>query len=149
MDEAFERFKSVEDKKKNVSPKEIEAIVNHEMSEVLEEKYKLISYQIYSGNKMICTSTVEIQRNGVILKESAVGEGTISSVFKAIERCIGKEVNLKDYSIKSITDGEDSLGEIIIKIEKDGKIFTGRSLSEDVMEASVKAYISAINKLYQ
>lgn len=149
LDEAFERFKSVADKKKNISPKEIEAIVNHEISEVLEEKYKLISYQIYSGNKMICTSTVEIQCNGVILKESAVGEGTISSVFKAVERCIGKEFNLKDYSIKSITDGEDSLGEIIIKIEKDGKIFTGRSLSEDVMEASVKAYISAINKICQ
>ncbi|MPQ42319.1 2-isopropylmalate synthase [Clostridium tarantellae] len=146
LEEAFLKFKKMTDKKKNISYKEIEAIVNSNTTD-LKETYKLISYQVYSGNKMICTTTVEIEKNNKILIESAVGDGPVSSAFKAIERTIGKKVRLKDYSIKSITDGDDSLGEVIVKIEENNKIFVGSSLSGDVMEASINAFINAINKM--
>lgn len=147
LDEAFIKFKKMTDKKKSITHREIEAIVNNNLS-VLEETFKLISYQVYSGNKMICTSTIELQKGDIILAESAVGDGPVASAFKAIERAIGEEFTLKDYSIRSITDGEDSLGEVIVKTESDGQIFIGSALSGDIMEASINAFINSINKIF-
>ena len=131
--------------KKTITEKDIDAIVNDNIN-VVDEYYKLISYQVYSGNKMICTSTVEIKKGEEIVRESAVGEGSVASAFTAIERAINKKINLKDYSIRSVTDGEDALGEVRVKIEEGNKIFTGSALSGDIMEASLNALIKAINK---
>lgn len=145
LDEAFTKFKRLTDMKKTITEKDIDAIVNDNIN-VVDEYYKLISYQVYSGNKMICTSTVEIKKGEEIVRESAVGEGSVASAFTAIERAINKKINLKDYSIRSVTDGEDALGEVRVKIEEGNKIFTGSALSGDIMEASLNALIKAINK---
>lgn len=145
LDEAFKKFKRLTDMKKTITEKDIDAIVNDNISSV-DEYYKLISYQVYSGNKMICTSTVEIKKGDEIIMESAVGEGSVASAFTAVERAIDKKINLKDYSIRSVTDGEDALGEVTVKIEEGNKIFTGSALSGDIMEASLNALIKAINK---
>ncbi|MGL5244933.1 MAG: 2-isopropylmalate synthase [Sarcina sp.] len=146
LEEAFLKFKKMTDKKKNITHKEIEAIVTTNSME-LNEIYKLISYQVYSGNKMICTTTIEIEQGDELLTESAVGEGPVASAFKAVERAINKVIKLKDYSIKSVTDGNDSLGEVIVKIEEKNMIFVGSALSGDIMEASINAFINAINKM--
>ena len=140
LDEAFTKFKRLTDMKKTITEKDIDAIVNDNIN-VVDEYYKLISYQVYSGNKMICTSTVEIKKGEEIVRESAVGEGSVASAFTAIERAINKKINLKDYSIRSVTDGEDALGEVRVKIEEGNKIFTGSALSGDIMEASLNALI--------
>lgn len=146
LDDAFNKFKKMTDRKKNISHREIEAIVSNGVNP-LNETYKLVSYQVYSGNKMICTTTVELEHGETVLRESAVGEGSIESAFKAIERAIGKKINLKDYSIRSVTDGEDALGEVVVKIEENGQIFMGSSLSGDIMEASLNAFINSVNKM--
>lgn len=145
LDEAFKKFKRLTDMKKTITEKDIDAIVNDNIS-LVDEYYKLISYQVYSGNKMICTSTVEIKKGDEIIRESAVGEGSVASAFTAVERAIDKKINLKDYSIRSVTDGEDALGEVTVKIEDGNKIFTGSALSGDIMEASLNALIKAVNK---
>lgn len=145
LDEAFKKFKRLTDMKKTITEKDIDAIVNDNIS-LVDEYYKLISYQVYSGNKMICTSTVEIKKGDEIIRESAVGEGSVASAFTAVERAIEKKINLKDYSIRSVTDGEDALGEVTVKIEEGNKIFTGSALSGDIMEASLNALIKAVNK---
>jgi 2-isopropylmalate synthase len=144
--EAFVKFKALTDKKKNVTFKDIEAIVNYK--KFFTETYKLKSFQINSGNNMICTASVVIGNgDNNELVEVAIGDGSIDAAFKAVERATGVSVELKDYSIRSVTDGKDALGEITVKIADDkGSVIVGKAIDEDIMEASINAYINAINK---
>ncbi|MGL4452630.1 MAG: 2-isopropylmalate synthase [Sarcina sp.] len=148
LDEAFIKFKKMTDKKKNISSRDIDAIINNNVSKI-EEVYKLLSFQVYSGNKMISTTTVEIQKGDDVIMESAVGEGSVSSAFKAVERALGFELKLEDYAIRSVTDGKDALGEVTVKILSDNEIYTGSSLSADIMEASIGALINAANRMIE
>ncbi|NJD01599.1 MAG: 2-isopropylmalate synthase [Ruminiclostridium sp.] len=143
---AFEQFKSLADKKKTVLDKDIEALVEEKVSEV-EETYQLDSFQINSGNKVISTSTVSLFRNGKAVTEAATGDGPVNAAFNAIERTVGFGLELQDYSLKGVTEGADALGEATVRVMKDGKIFVGRGVSTDIIEASVKAYLNAINRV--
>lgn len=143
---AFEKFKVLADKKKTVTDRDIEALVGEKVSEV-EEVYKLDSFQINSGNKVIATATVSMFRNGEPVTEAATGDGPVNAAFKAIERTVGFEMELQDYSLKGVTEGTDALGEATVRVMKDNKVYVGRGVSTDVIEASVKAYINAINRV--
>jgi 2-isopropylmalate synthase len=143
---AFEKFKELADKKKTVTDRDIEALVGEKVSEV-EEVYKLDSFQINSGNKVIATATVSMLRNGEPVMEAATGDGPVNAAFKAIERTVGFEMELQDYSLKGVTEGTDALGEATVRVMKDNKVYVGRGVSTDVIEASVKAYINAINRV--
>jgi len=143
---AFEKFKELADKKKIVLDRDIEALVGEKVSEVAEV-YKLDSFQINSGNKVIATATVSILKNGVPVREAATGDGPINAAFKAIERTVGFELELQDYSLKGVTEGADALGEATVRVLKDDRIFVGRGVSTDIIEASVKAYVNAINRV--
>ena len=143
---AFEQFKNLADKKKTVLDKDIEALVEQKVSEV-EEIYQLDSFQINSGNKVIATATVSLVRNGKYITEAATGDGPVNAAFNAIERTVGFGLELQDYSLKGVTEGADALGEATVRVTKDGKIFVGRGVSTDVIEASVKAYLNAINRV--
>jgi 2-isopropylmalate synthase len=143
---AFEKFKELADKKKTVTDRDIEALVGEKVSEV-EEVYKLDSFQINSGNKVIATATVSMFRNGEPVMEAATGDGPVNAAFKAIERTVGFELELQDYSLKGVTEGTDALGEATVRVMKDNKVYVGRGVSTDVIEASVKAYINAINRV--
>ncbi|MDO4535544.1 MAG: 2-isopropylmalate synthase [Clostridium perfringens] len=143
----FNKFKEIADKKKIITEKDIEAIVNSK--KYFNEVYKLKSYQINSGNNIICTCAIELFKDNKILTEVATGRGTIDSAFKSIERILGFKIDLKDYFVTPITFENDALGEATVKITKDNKIFTGKDISQDVIEASIKAYINAINKMIE
>ncbi len=143
---AFEQFKELADKKKEVLDRDIEALVGEKVSEV-EEVFKLDSFQINSGNKVIATATVSLIKNGQLVLEAATGDGPINAAFKAIERTVGFELELQDYSLKGVTEGADALGEATVRVAKDNRIYIGRGVSTDIMEASVKAYINAINRV--
>ena len=143
---AFGKFKELADKKKTVLDRDIEALVGEKVSEV-EEVYKLDSFQINSVNKVIATATVSIYKNGEPMMEAATGDGPINAAFKAIVRTVGFELELQDYSLKGVTEGADALGEATVRVIKDNRIFVGRGVSTDVIEASVKAYINAINRV--
>lgn len=145
LDEAFEKFKKLTEKKKNITTKDIEAII--ETKKYFKEIYKLKSFQINSGNNIISTTTVEILNGDILIKEAAVGDGPINSAFKAIERSIGMNVVLKDYSIQSVTDGKDALGEVTVKVNKGNRTYVGKAVSQDIMEASINSYLNAINKM--
>lgn len=145
LQDAFVRFKDLTDKKKNVTMKDIEAIVNYK--KYFRETYKLKSFQINSGNKMICTASIVIDTGDKELIEVAIGDGSIDAAFKAIERATGIKVELKDYGIRSVTDGKDALGEVTVKIAgNEGGVIVGKAIDEDIMEASINAYLNAINK---
>ncbi len=143
---AFEKFKELADKKKEVLDRDIEALVEDKMSEV-NEVYKLDSFQINSGNKIIATATVSLLKNGELVMEAATGDGPVNAAFKAVERTVGFELELQDYSLKGVTEGTDALGEATVRVIKDDRIYVGRGVSTDVIEASVKAYINAINRV--
>ncbi|MCT8978411.1 2-isopropylmalate synthase [Clostridium sp. CX1] len=146
INEAFVKFKDLADKKKVVSDEDIEALINHEVFRT-SEIYTLEYYQISSGNSTVATATVKVSFNGETFSEAACGDGPVDATFKAIEKAVGISVNLKDYFIKAVGTGKDALGEVTLKIEKESKIFSGKGISTDIVEASAKAFINAINKM--
>lgn len=143
---AFERFKDLADKKKVVLDKDIEALVTEKAIKI-PEVYALDQFQISSGNRITSTASVRIKRGGELMEEAACGDGPVDAVFNAIERCIGREVPLEDYSIRAVTSGKDALGEVTVKVKNDGQVFVGKGVSTDIIEASARAYIDAINKM--
>ncbi|MBC2580491.1 2-isopropylmalate synthase [Clostridium sp. DJ247] len=147
INEAFEKFKDLADKKKSVSDEDIETLVKHEVFQV-PEVFNLEYYQVSSGNTIMSTSTVKIGFEGNSISEAACGDGPVDATFKAIEKATGIQVKLEDYFIKAVGSGNDALGEVTVKIEKDGKMFSAKGASTDVVEASAKALVNAINKLY-
>lgn len=146
VSKAFEQFKNLADKKKTVLDRDIEALVEEKVSEV-EEIFELDTFQINSGNKVIATATVSLKKRGSMITEAATGDGPVNAAFNAIERTVGFGLELQDYSLKGVTEGADALGEATVRVLKDDRIFVGRGVSTDIIEASVKAYLNAINRV--
>lgn len=143
---AFEKFKELADKKKVVMDGDIEALIEEKVSEV-PEAYRLETFQISSGNKVVATATVSLERDGKVVTEAATGDGPVDAALNAIERAVGFKLVLEEYSLKAVTEGTDALGEATVRVLNDGKFYAGRGVSTDVIEASVKAYLNAINRL--
>jgi len=146
MEKVYERFLVIADKKKEVFDADIEALVSDELQE-MEETYVLEYFHILSGNKVLPTATIAIRRNGDILQEAAIGDGPVDAAFKAIDKLIGAPVALVDYGLQALTGGKNAMGEVHVTITNNGRKFVGRGSSTDVIEASIRAYIRAHNKL--
>lgn len=146
INKTFESFKDLADKKKYVMDKDIEALITQE-SRKTYEKYKLEYFQISSGSEITSTSTVRIKCNDDVYEEAACGDGPVDATFNAIERATGVRVKLEEYLIKAATGGKDALGEVTVKISKDNMRSAGYGVSTDIVEASAKAYINAINNM--
>lgn len=146
LDETFEKFKELADKKKDVYDKDIEALITRQKSEV-PETYELIKYVINTGNILTPTATITIRKDNKDYEKVATGDGPIYASFKAIEEIAGKSLSLEDFSLNSITEGEDALGDAMVRLRFEDKAYIGRGLSTDVIEASIKAYINALNKV--
>ena len=147
ISESFDRFKELADRKKEVSDLDLRALVELEQFEIPVD-YELDTFVINSGNKMTSTAVVKVIHDGKPIEEAATGDGPVDASFNAIERCIGESFVLEDYIVRSVTGGKDAQGEVVVNLSKDGKKAKGRGLSTDVVEASVKAYIDAINRYY-
>ncbi|MGL5646491.1 MAG: 2-isopropylmalate synthase [Clostridium sp.] len=145
INEAFIKFKEVADKKKEISDKDIEAILNHGRINI-KEKYKLKSFNVSTGNNITSTATVMLEIDGEVKEEAACGDGPVNALYNAIERVLDKKRIVKDYSINAITSGADALGEVSVKLESENSKVIGRGVSTDVIEASILAYVNALNK---
>lgn len=147
VDEAFAQFKALADKKKVVSDRDIEAMVAG-VTAAVPETYKLDRWVVNSGSSLSATSTIRLHRkDGSFAEQVAVGDGPIDAAFKAIDSIVGKDVDLETFELGAVTGGEDAQGEATVKIAWDGRRWNGRGLSTDVVEASIKAYIAAINAM--
>lgn len=144
--ELFAKFKDLADRKKVVFDKDIEALVAEKAADQ-PEWYRLTYYHVVSGNQTMATASVRIESSEGAVDQAACGDGPVDAAFKAIEKALGFEVCLKDYQIKAVTSGEDALGEATVWVAQDERTFSGRGLSTDVIEASAKAYVNAINKM--
>jgi 2-isopropylmalate synthase len=144
LDDAFKRFKEIADKKKQVTVLDLEALVNEEIRE-RHDVYTLHSFVTQSGSAIIPTSQVEIDAHGRILRGKSFSNGTVESVFKAIDDAVGIDGSLADYQVKAISAGKDSLAEVRVAVKVNERSFNGQAVSYDVMEASAKAYVRAVN----
>jgi 2-isopropylmalate synthase len=148
LDRAYARFVSVADKKKDVFEEDLHALVEDELSPV-KEKYRLTYVHAVTGNETIPTATVIVEKDGEPVKEAACGDGPVDACCKAIDRVVAIPVSLKDYTLHAVTAGKEALGEVSVVIEKDGRPYSGRGASTDIIEASAKAYLRALNRLAQ
>lgn len=146
LTKAFKKFKDLADKKKVVYNRDIEAIVTGGIIHI-PETYELKSFVINSGNVITSTASVALKIHEELAEEASTGDGPVDAAFKAIEKIVGIDLALEDYGLHSVTEGKDAQGEAIVKISYDGNIYRGRGLSTDIVEASIKAYLSAVNKI--
>ncbi|MGE7600998.1 2-isopropylmalate synthase [Peribacillus sp. NPDC097675] len=147
MNSLFVQFKELADNKKTMTDEDIVALV-------LEQKatdisfYDLISFQISHGTHQVATATVTLKKgNNEEIQEAATGAGSVEALYNTLERCLGSEVNLQDYRIQSVGAGMDALAQVFVKINYNGVETSGRGLDQDVLEASAKAYLNAVNRV--
>jgi 2-isopropylmalate synthase len=144
---AFAAFKELADKKKEVTDRDIESLVAEEQRTV-SETYHLDRIQVSCGDRGIPTAAVRlIAPDGQVLADAALGTGPVDAVYKAINRLVGVSNELTEFSVKSVTEGIDAIGEVLIRIESDGITYTGRGADTDIIVASGKAYMNALNRL--
>ena len=144
---AFQGFKELADKKKEVTDRDIESLTAEELRTVTEV-YHLDHVEVSCGDHSIPTATVRlIDPDGQSLADAALGTGPVDAVYKAINRIIGISNRLTEFTVKSITEGIDAIGEVLIRIESKGVTYTGRGAATDVIVASAKAYMNALNRL--
>lgn len=143
---AFSQFKTLADKKKEVFDRDIDAIVSKQKIQV-PQVYTLDKFVINSGNIITSTASITIKKGDEVIEEVSTGEGPVDASFKAIEKIMGRTLELDDFSLSSITEGEDAQGDAVVRLKDNGNIYVGRGLSTDIIEASIKAYINAINKM--
>ena len=144
---AFTAFKQLADKKKEITDKDIESLVAEELRTV-SEVYHLDRVQVSCGDRGIPTAAVRlIAPDGQVLADAALGTGPVDAVCKAIKRLVGVPNVLTEFTVKSVTEGIDAIGEVLIRIESEGVTYTGRGADTDIIVASAKAYINALNRL--
>ncbi len=147
LGKAFLRFKNLADKKKEIFDEDLATIVEDEIGSAAPEVYKLISFQALSGNEITPHATVRLKKKTKVLSGSSKGDGPVDACYKAVEKITGIKGKLIDYQLRAVTRGKDALGEVSIRFASKGKEVSGRGASTDIIEASLKAYVSAINKL--
>ncbi|MFC1967323.1 2-isopropylmalate synthase [Chloroflexota bacterium] len=144
---AFTAFKELADKKKHVTDRDIESIVAEEKRTV-SEIYHLDRVQVTCGDRGMPTAAVTlIGPNGELLADAALGTGPVDAVYEAVNRIVGVPNSLTEFTVKSVTEGIDAIGEVLIRIESDGVSYTGRGADTDIIVASTKAYLNALNRL--
>ena len=146
LEKAFERFKNLAEKKGAINEQDLKAIVENEMREV-EEYYLLTDYRVKSGSGIIASSEVEIEINGEVKTASGQGDGPVDASFKAIDKITGISTTLVDYTIEAVSEGKDAIGQVKIIVNADNNEVMGSGISTDIVEASIKAYIDAANRL--
>jgi 2-isopropylmalate synthase len=147
LNRAFQGFKTLADKKKDVTDRDIEALIAEELR-TITEVYHLDHVEVSCGDHNIPRATVRlIGPDGQSLADAALGTGPVDAVYKAINRIVGIPNRLTEFTVKSITEGIDAIGEVLIRVESEGVTYTGRGVSTDIIVASAKAYMNALNRL--
>lgn len=146
INKIFERFKELADKKKDLYDEDLETIVA-EIVLRAPEKYKLINLNVISGSFAIPTATVQMEVDGELIKDVGMGDGPVDAAFKTIAKITRTRSTLLKYSVDAITGGTDAQGVVTVRLEEDGREIVGRGAHNDIIMASVLAYLNALNRL--
>ena len=142
----FEAFRAISGKKEKVGAKELDAIIASAAMQV-PPTYTLDSYVVTSGNTISATANLKLLRNDKPLTGVSLGDGPIDAAFLAIEQITGHHYELDDFQIQSVTEGREAMGQTVVKLRSEGKVYSGRGISTDIVGASIRAYINALNKI--
>lgn len=146
--DAFSKFKELCDKKKTVTDGDIEALVNN--TEIIDGKYKLVSFDVKTMGKVGVCSSICLKHEDEFVEQNSLGDGAIDSLYAAIDKIVQPPEHVLDkFNISAVSEGQDTLGEVTLKLNSQGKTYSGRGLSTDIIEAGIMAYLNAINKLMQ
>ncbi|MCL4232683.1 MAG: 2-isopropylmalate synthase [Dehalococcoidia bacterium] len=148
LNRAFAAFKELADKKMDVDDRDLEAIVNDNLRDMVEAAWRMDMVQVSAGDHATPTATLRlIDPQGNVRIDAATGTGPVDAVYRAMNRITGLTPELTEFSVKSVTEGIDAQGEVTIRIEQDGKTYTGRAADTDIIVASARAYMSALNRM--
>jgi 2-isopropylmalate synthase len=145
LDKAYKLFTRLADRKKEVFEEDLLAIIQDGLREI-PETFTLRLVQSLAGNPKSASATVVLQRGEDVMVQSATGDGPVAAAYLAIDQITGLQGNLADYTIHSITQGSDAVGEVFVHVDFEGQKFSGRAASTDVVDASARAYLHAVNK---
>ncbi len=142
---AYTRFLEIADRKKEVYDDDLYVIVADHLGKETET-FTLDYFNIQSGNVAVPTATVRLSSGGEQFEEAATGDGPVDAIFNAIDRALGLTTRLLEYVVQAVTPGRQAIGEVSVSLEIDGRKFVGRGASTDILEASAKAYVNALNR---
>jgi 2-isopropylmalate synthase len=148
LNAAFARFKELADKKREIFDEDLHMLVSDEAASQVQEHYKLVASRFHSetGEEPLAQITLSI--GGTEKRAQSTGSGLVDAAFKAIETVAGSGSELLLYSVNAITTGTDAQGEVTVRLSKDGRIVNGQGADTDIIVASAKAYLNALNKLH-
>ena len=142
----YEAFQRVASKKESVGSRELDAIVASAALQV-PATYVLDSYVINSGNLIKATANICIRKGDEMLQAVCAGDGPIDAAFLAIEQIAGQHYELDDFQVNSVTEGQEAMGETVVKLIWESKVYSGRGISTDIIGSSIRAYVNALNKI--
>jgi len=145
LNQAYEHFLELADRKKEVYDDDLYVIVRDQLGEKLDT-YELIYFNFQSGNMAIPTATVRIKSEDRMLEEAATGDGPVDAMINAIDRAVGVKAKLLEYNVHAITPGRQAIGEVSVTVQINGGNYIGRGSSTDIVEASARAYLNAVNR---
>jgi 2-isopropylmalate synthase len=146
LEKAYVLFKKVADRKKEVFDEDLVVIVRDGLR-IFPEAFKIKYIQSSGGNQIIATATLVLERDGQHFQDSATGDGPVDAALKAIDRITGMPGQIFDYSAHSVTSGKDAVGEVFMRVDFGKSSFIGKAASTDIIDASARAYLNAVNKL--
>ena len=149
LNQAFTRFKELADRKVEITEADLEAIVAEEVGDTAVNRYEIVDTMLAGGTRSTPTATVVLRDTTTdsLVEAEATGNGMVDAACSAIAKATGVHGSVADFKVASVTSGGDALGEVVIKLSVDGRIASGRGVSTDIVEASTRAYLSAVNKI--
>ena len=132
--------------KKTVGAKELDAIVASAALQV-HATYKLVSYIINNGNIITASAHIVLEKDGEKIEGIELGDGPIDASFIAIDTIVGHHYELDDFQIQAVTEGKEAMGSAVVKLRSGSKLYSGKGISTDIIGASIRAYLNAINKI--
>lgn len=146
VNHAFERFKKLADQKKEIFEEDLEVIVSEELSK-MADRITLTALRVSSGTNQVPTATVELELDGKVMVQTGTGDGPVDAVYRTIAELTQTKSKLLMYVVKAITGGTDAQGEVSVRVQEDGRTVTGHGADTDIITASARAYLNALNKL--
>lgn len=149
LTDCFMRFKELCDKKKTVSDRDIEALARNGRPQE-SAKYILKGFSVHAGSSDAATAVISLEKDGVTREEVSLGNGPVDAAYKAVDKIVNPPTyTFENYAIQSVSEGKDTMGEVVTVLRCGDRIFTGKGLSTDIIEASILAYVQAQNKLVE
>jgi 2-isopropylmalate synthase len=148
LDDAFARFKELADRKREITDRDLEAIVSEQVQQQDEARYSLKLVQVSTGTNLQPTATVTlVNSDGAELTEAAIGTGPVDAVCQALNHLARVPNELVEFSVKSVTEGIDAMGEVTIRLRADGVLYSGHAADTDIVVAAAQAFVNALNRL--